>query len=239
MSKESPVDKKSLPLVPTPEAKAEIRKANTFLKKYENFEIVEQGHYDVAVEDLKEVKSKYNKLDSLEKFFTKPLEKTKKDFIAFFKGPKMALKEVEDKIKRGIIAWDEKKEQERKEEQERIEKEREKEKKKLERKAEKAEEKGDTEKADELRQQAEDVDDFIPEAGEGYEKADGVSLRDNWVAEVVDLMELVKAVAKGKAPLSFLQENTTVLNKQAKATKNAVNYPGVRFVNKKNMAVRS
>lgn len=62
------------------------------------------------------------------------------------------------------------------------------------------------------------------------EKADGVSYRDAYSAEVVDLMTLVKAVAEGKAPISYLEANTTALNGWARATKGAEALPGVKVV---------
>lgn len=63
------------------------------------------------------------------------------------------------------------------------------------------------------------------------EKADGVSYRDQWGAECVDLMALVKAVAEGKAPLYFLQANSTALNTWARNSKGTENVPGVRVTN--------
>lgn len=54
-----------------------------------------------------------------------------------------------------------------------------------------------------------------------------MSIRENWVADITDMRALVKAVAAGKAPMTYLLPNTTVLNRVAKANKSQMNVPGV------------
>lgn len=51
--------------------------------------------------------------------------------------------------------------------------------------------------------------------------------RDNWKAEVVDLPQLVQAVADGKLPLSVIEPNMKELNQLARALKDAARIPGV------------
>ena len=63
-------------------------------------------------------------------------------------------------------------------------------------------------------------------------KVAGQSVSENWVAEITDLSALVKAIADGRAPIIFVTADMTALNKQAKAVKNTLAYPGVKFVNK-------
>ena len=63
------------------------------------------------------------------------------------------------------------------------------------------------------------------------EKAEGVSYRDVWGAEVVDLMTLVKAVAEGKAPLGAVQANDTYLGQWARLSKGTESLPGVKVTN--------
>ena len=64
-----------------------------------------------------------------------------------------------------------------------------------------------------------------------YQKRQGVSVRENWKAEVVNLDLLVQAVAQHKAPLNCLQANQVALNQLARAQKQALSIPGVRAVN--------
>lgn len=63
-------------------------------------------------------------------------------------------------------------------------------------------------------------------------KGYGSFTRKTWSADVTDLMSLVKAVAAGQAPLMALSANTAFLNNQARAMKQALNYPGVKAVEK-------
>ena len=61
-------------------------------------------------------------------------------------------------------------------------------------------------------------------------KAEGVSYREQFSAEVVDLMTLVKAVAEGKAPVCYLTADMTALNGWARSTKGTASIPGVKVV---------
>ena len=57
--------------------------------------------------------------------------------------------------------------------------------------------------------------------------------RSVWSAEVVSLMEMVKAVAEGKQPITYLQANEPALNSRARSDKSFMNVPGVRAVERK------
>ena len=58
-------------------------------------------------------------------------------------------------------------------------------------------------------------------------KTPGVSKSQRWYAEVVSLLDLVKAVAEGKAPVECLEANMPVLNKLATASRSMMKIPGV------------
>lgn len=60
----------------------------------------------------------------------------------------------------------------------------------------------------------------------------GNATRRVWGAEVTDLMALVKAVAAGQVPIQAIEANSVFLNQQARALKSALQYPGVRAVEK-------
>ena len=60
----------------------------------------------------------------------------------------------------------------------------------------------------------------------------GNATRRTWGAEVTDMMALVKAVAAGTVPIQAIEANLVFLNQQARALKSAVQYPGVRAVEK-------
>jgi len=67
---------------------------------------------------------------------------------------------------------------------------------------------------------------IVPEAP----KAEGLSFRSNFRAEVSDLALLVKAVAAGEAPIGALLPNLPMLNQMARAMKQELRLPGVRVV---------
>lgn len=61
----------------------------------------------------------------------------------------------------------------------------------------------------------------------------GLSFRDNWKAEVTDVMALVRAVAKGEQPITLLEPHMPALNQMARALKQAMNVPGVKAKNER------
>jgi hypothetical protein len=62
---------------------------------------------------------------------------------------------------------------------------------------------------------------------ESYQKASGVSRRENWKCRVVDMKKLCKAIAAGKVPVDYVEANFTALNARARADKSTMNVPGV------------
>jgi len=70
---------------------------------------------------------------------------------------------------------------------------------------------------------------FVPQQPDPDDKLQ--SYRDNWSAEVFDLMALVTYVYANPVDRNLLMANTTALNQIAKALKGALNLPGVKAVN--------
>lgn len=58
--------------------------------------------------------------------------------------------------------------------------------------------------------------------------AGGPVYQTRWKHQVVNLMDLVKAVASGRAPINALQANDVFLGQQARSLKEHMNIPGVR-----------
>lgn len=69
-------------------------------------------------------------------------------------------------------------------------------------------------------------------------RADGVSTREAWHAEVTDLSALVRAVADGKAPLSLVEASKNLAG-WARATKGTTQIPGVRVWSTREIAARA
>jgi hypothetical protein len=61
------------------------------------------------------------------------------------------------------------------------------------------------------------------------EKLGGFSSRMNYVAEVIDLMALVRAIAQNKQSISYIQANMTVLNATARSHKGKITIPGIQI----------
>jgi hypothetical protein len=78
-----------------------------------------------------------------------------------------------------------------------------------------------------------------PPVSPTYQKASGVSTRENYKARVTDIRKLALAVAKGQAPITYLEPNMTALNARAKADKLTMNVPGVVAYNDPTVAGRS
>lgn len=64
-------------------------------------------------------------------------------------------------------------------------------------------------------------------------KVEGLNFREDWNAEVANFPELVRAVAEGRAALSFLEANLPALNAQARSLRGEMKIPGVRPVMKR------
>ena len=212
-------------------------KALDITKQVSIMTIRTQEHYEQAAGFRASMKKMLTEIETSRKSITKPLDVAKAAVMDLFRPAQTAL---ENGIKHAdslIISYQDQKERERREQEEKLRKQAEAEEKKkkeaLEERAKKAEASGKAEKAEELRQKAEEVQVVAPILAPTIQKVEGLSFRENWSAEVIDLMSLVKAVAEGKAPLNFLQANQTVLNSQAKATKDAMQFPGVKFKSEK------
>lgn len=71
-----------------------------------------------------------------------------------------------------------------------------------------------------------------------FQKADGLSTRKTWAAELSDIKALCRAVAEGKASPEYVLPNMVALNKLASAMKTTFNIPGVRAVCYNSLTVR-
>ena len=61
----------------------------------------------------------------------------------------------------------------------------------------------------------------------------GINMRETWSAEVVNLMELARAIVSQKVPVNAIDANMTYLNGMARIQKSGMNVPGVKAISKK------
>jgi len=102
-------------------------------------------------------------------------------------------------------------------------------------KAEAARAEGKEAKADKYEEKASQI--IAPTLAPSFDKG-SVAVKKIWHAEVIDLMALVKAVAAAQAPISLVEANMVVLNTQARALKETMNYPGVKSVCEDSLSTR-
>lgn len=115
-----------------------------------------------------------------------------------------------------------------------------KERERIEEQARKAREAGKVEKAEALEQKAEAVTIapvFTPPPQPL--KAEGSAFKKTWVGKCVSIMDLLKAIVEGKAPVSLIEINESAINTAAKTYKNTMTIPGLRFYEKTQMSVRA
>jgi hypothetical protein len=63
---------------------------------------------------------------------------------------------------------------------------------------------------------------------EPEQKIKGAAFQEKWSAQVVDMAELIRAIADGQAPISLVKVDQTALNGLARSLKSALSIPGVQ-----------
>jgi len=167
--------------------------------------------------------------------------KASKDLYNFFMTP---FQDAEALIKRKVVTFEADQERKRqvearKAEAKRLEEER-RQREVKEAQARKAAAAGKIEKADALMEEAEAVvvaPVFVPP---DPEMVKGTVLRETWKAEVTDMSLLCEAIGKRNGvPANFVLPNPTALSAYARAVKDTVEVPGVRFFKETNLSVRA
>lgn len=171
--------------------------------------IKDDKSYLSAVAFLQRIKVASKKLDEVVGVFVDSAYTHWKNLVAERKKLEKPLSDSEELIKASIAKYADEKERQQEEERKRLE---------------------EQQKA----QGKEDIQVILPPA---VPKAEGLTLPKVWNAEVLSLIELVKAVAKGKAPLASVVANDKFLNQQAKSLKEEFNIPGVRAVSRTSVTV--
>lgn len=195
--------------------------------------------YAYAAVELAKIKAVAKKIDADRKELTKPLDDEKSKVMDYVRPYTSALERAEAEFKRALLAYEQEQSRKRQlaeaEEAERLRKQQE----ALAKRAEKAEAGGHEEKAETLRDQAAAAVYVAPPPVAAPPKVSGLSSRKTYSVEVANLMELVKAVAEGRAPLKYLSADMKVLNTIAGAMKEDFSVPGVKLVVGASMSVRA
>ena len=202
------------------EAQKQIKKIEQDISVYEHYEITTNESYVSSADVLKTIKAKTNELDSLRKSLTKPLDESKKKIMALFDVPLQKLAKVESFIKSAMLSWQKKQEEIRRKEEERLAELQRKDAERLAKKAEQAEAKGNLDKAEELRQQAQEKEMLTPIVESKVEKVNGIQTKTIWKFRIID---------EKLIPREYLIPNETMLGSVARATKGTLKIAGVEF----------
>jgi len=206
-------------LVPQ-ETQKQIKEIDKELQQYDNYQIITPEVYISSANDLKLVKAKYKEIDDIRKRITKPLDDSKAQIVAFFKVPLDKLMSIEAKIKSAMLSWQQEQERKRREEESRLAEIQRKEAEKLTKRAEKAEAKGNVDKAEELRQQAEEKELFTPIVESKVEKIVGIQTKTIWKYRITD---------SNKIPREYLIPDEKILGEAARKYKGILKIDGVEF----------
>lgn len=241
-------------------------KAQNALASASDFVIDSHTMFELASDDLKQVKALQKEVEETRTSITGPLNQAVKAVNDLFRSPKEYLDRAEATLKRAMVTWTT--EQERlaaiaraeaeaaaRAERERLaalEREQAEAARKAQEEAQAAAAAGDQEAAQRAMAEAEAAQQQAAVAAmtaqvvtaapavEAPAKVTGISGRMTYSAEVTDLLALVQAVAAGTAPLEAIQADTKFLGAQARAFKKAGQlYPGVMAVAERSISARA
>lgn len=167
-----------------------IKEAEALAVKYESVKIVNNDDYAQAGEILKNIAVKIKTLETMRMDKTRPLDKLKKDWIGFFSKPLDKLKMADTMIRRAMRNFYDTQEAAKRKEEARLKALAEKEAKKLEARAEKAGAKGKDDKAEHLREQAQQAAAMTPIVESKVDKVEGISMKTIWKFEILDESKL-------------------------------------------------
>jgi len=227
----------SVPIVlENTEALAVRQEALTLSEKARGMEVTDQPSYDVATHFLKTIKAMRKKVADHDDPIIKSIRQSLETARDTKKEAEAPLIEAETMLKSRLIAFTEIEKEREREAQAMAEAEfaKREEERKL-REAIEAEKAGAKPKAVE-RILTQPTTTPAPLVTPTLQQASGISVREQWSAEVTSLMQLVQAVAQGKVPILALTANTTFLNSLARSLKGTMDIPGVRAVVNKTMA---
>ena len=209
---------------------SQLRAAETAFHLAEQFPVTSPDAYICAADEIKSIKRQHKELDALRKSIVKPLDEARARIQTLFKPALDYLDRAEATIERKMLDY---RAAEQRAAQEAARAEAERLRAEQEALATMAEKCGDPETAEDLRGQHVHVPVAAPVA------AEGTWTTTRWHAELTDIIALCKAVADGTAPAELVQLNQPAANRMASALRDAVSYPGLRFVSTTSLAVRA
>ncbi len=210
------------------EVEKQITKAEEAYNQAQALTVTNDKEYDDAGTFIVDLKTYKKNLEKERKDLTSPLDDAKRKIMAKFKPHVDNIERAIAQVNGKMTKYFSEQEKLRLAEQAKAEEKARKERERLQRRAEKAEDKGDLEKAESLRETANNV---VSTPVESQKKQTSkTTMVETWKAEVYDKLSLIEAVAKGEQSMELLDVNLPALNQLARAQKDTLKIPGVRSV---------
>ena len=189
-----------------------------------------------AGEYLKKIKSHLKRIGEFFDPLVKSAHETHKKLTTQKRTFESTLLQAEQEVKAEMAGYQKKQEHLRQEEADKLQKELQRQEETIRLNAAiRAEEAGNNALAERILEQQGHISAVVLP---GIPKQEGISYSEVWKFEVVDLMELVKAVSAGKVPLSAIQANQLFLGQQARSLKGLFSYPGVKVWSEKDVRAK-
>lgn len=250
-----------------PDQEALMRQANAVYDVAAEFVIDGPETYQVAADELRDIKARISRLDEQRKSITKPLDDAKKAVMALFNPVIDRLTEAEKSVKGAILTYQDEQERKRKEEQARLEAAARAERERAEaaaraqaeearrlleesQRAAAAESAEIRRQAEELRQQAEQAAAnaaaaqviaetvVAPAAVEVIDAPQGIGTRGSVEFEVESMLDLVKHIAEHPELVNLLKTDDVKLRAYVRAVGTSARIPGVRVFVKRSITSR-
>lgn len=206
-------------------------KSSDLVVRAENTAVKTQEQYINAAEFLKDVKALKKEIKSTFKVMKDKTHAAHKEVCTQENKHLAPVEGVEKAINNKLAVWDDEQDRKRRIEQAKLDEKARKEREKLEERARKAEEKGNTEKAEELKEQAEEKEFAVPVAPSTAPAVEGLTKKVTWKARVTDMSKLPDEYIV-KTP------NLPMLNAVARSTKGTIKLSGVEFYAEKSFSGR-
>ena len=205
------------------------KESKDLVTQAKNIIIKTQEHYINTAEILKKIKAFKLKVKSYWKPLKDKAHETHKQICTKESAQLGPAADVEKVVNSKLAVWDDEQDRKRRIAQAKLDEKARKDAEKLAERARKAEAKGNTEKAEELNEQAEEKEFAVPVAPPATPKVEGLVKKVTWKARVTD-------VAKLPEEYTITTPNMPMLNAVARSVKDTKKIPGVEFYAEKSFS---
>jgi hypothetical protein len=212
------MDKLKVNEIDVSQTEKETKESAIMLSRANEIVITNQTTYEQSIVLRMAIKDKLKIVDTLRKSITKPLDEAKAKVMDLFRPITTNLDMAEKRIKEIVINYENEQERKRREAEAKLQAEAEKKRIEAMRKAEEARAAGKENIAEKYEAKAESVP--TPIIAPTFERPKGFSTRTIWKYRIKD---------ESLIPRSYLMPDEKKLSKQATATHDSIQIPGIEF----------